>query len=65
LALSALEATKVYRKDGTFPWIAETMKIIYPRTIGDGLSLLGSVATGLVLGLTLSAIWLTRFKDRA
>jgi PAT family beta-lactamase induction signal transducer AmpG len=65
LTLSALEATKVYRKDGTFPWIAETMKIIYPRTIGDGLSLLGSVATGLVLGLTLSAIWLTRFKDRA
>jgi PAT family beta-lactamase induction signal transducer AmpG len=63
--LGALEATKVYRKDQTFPWWAEIMKIVFPQTIGDGLSLVGAIASGLVLGLTLAAIWLTRFKDRA
>lgn len=64
-ALSALEATKVYRKEAIFPWMRETMKIVNPQTIGDGLSLMGAVAAGLVLGLTLAAIWLTRFRDRA
>jgi PAT family beta-lactamase induction signal transducer AmpG len=63
--LSALEATKAYRKDSTFPWLPETLRILNPRTIGDGLSLLGGIAAGLVLGLTLAAIWLTRFRDRA
>jgi PAT family beta-lactamase induction signal transducer AmpG len=63
--LSALEATKVFRKDGTFPWAAETMRIVNPNTIGDGLSLLGGTAAGMVLGLTLAAIWLTRHRDRA
>lgn len=63
--LSALEATKAYRKDATFPWMAESMKIINPHTVGDGLSLVGGIAAGLVLGLTLAAIWLTRSRGRA
>ncbi len=63
--LSALEATKAYRKDSTFPWMGETLKIVNPRTIGDALSLVGGIAAGLVLGLTLAAIWLTRSRDRA
>jgi PAT family beta-lactamase induction signal transducer AmpG len=63
--LSALEATKVYRKEATFPWGAETLKIVNPHTIGDGLSLVGGIAAGLVLGLTLAAIWLTRNQHRA
>ncbi|HRB13215.1 MAG TPA: hypothetical protein PKU70_09400, partial [Vicinamibacteria bacterium] len=63
--LSALEATKVYRKDSTFPWMAETLKIVNPHSIGDGLALVGGIAGGLVLGLTLAAIWLTRGRGRA
>jgi PAT family beta-lactamase induction signal transducer AmpG len=63
--LSALEATKVYRKDSTFPWMAETLKIVNPHSIGDGLSLVGGIAGGLVLGLTLAAIWLTRKRGLA
>lgn len=63
--LSALEATKALRKDGIFPWAAETLKIVYPHTLGDGLALVGGVAAGMVLGLTLAAIWLTRSGDRA
>jgi len=60
--LAALEAIKVYRKDATFPWMVEAMKIVNPGTIGEWLSLGGAVASGLVLGLTLAAIWLTRMK---
>jgi hypothetical protein len=63
--LSALEATKVYRKDSTFPWMEETLKIVNPHTIGDGLALVGGIVSGLVLGLTLAAIWLTRMRHRA
>jgi PAT family beta-lactamase induction signal transducer AmpG len=63
--LAALEATKAYRKDSTFPWMAEIVKIVNPHSIGDALSLAGGVAAGLVLGLTLAALWLTRSKDRA
>jgi hypothetical protein len=63
--LSALEATKAYRKDSTFPWMGETLKIVHPRSVGDGLSLVGAIAAGLALGLTLAAIWLTRFRGRA
>jgi hypothetical protein len=62
--LSALEATKAYRKDATFPWMAETIKIVFPHSIGDGLSLAGGIAAGLVLGLTLAALWLTRSGGR-
>ena len=62
--LAALESIKVYRKDATFPWMAEAMQIVYPQTLGDGLSLVGAVASGLVLGLTLAAIWLTRLHHR-
>lgn len=64
LTLSALEATKLYRQNSTFPWMAETMKIVNPQSISEGLSLVGSIAAGLVLGLTLAAIWLTRLRDR-
>lgn len=60
--LSALEATKAYRKDSTFPWMAETLKIVNPHTLGDGLSLVGGIASGLVLGLTLAALWLTKSR---
>jgi PAT family beta-lactamase induction signal transducer AmpG len=63
--LGALEAIKAYRKDATFPWMAEVMKIVNPSTVGEWLSLVGAVASGLVLGVTLAAMWLTRFKDRA
>ena len=62
--LAALEATKAYRNDSTFPWAVEAMKIVNPSTVGQWLSLAGAIASGLVLGLTLAAIWLTRFKDR-
>jgi PAT family beta-lactamase induction signal transducer AmpG len=58
--LSALEATKVYRKDHTFPWMAETMKLVAPHSLLDGLSLAGALATGLALGLTFAALWLSR-----
>ena len=60
VTLSALEATKVYRKDHTFPWMTETMKLVAPRSLLDGLSLAGALATGLALGLTLAALWLSR-----
>lgn len=63
--LSALEATKAYRKDSTFPWMAETLKIVNPHTLGDGLSLVGGIASGLVLGLTLAALWLTKSRGLA
>ena len=63
--LSALEATKAYRKDSTFPWMAETHKIVNPHPVADVLSLVGGIAGGLVLGLTLAAIWLTRERGRA
>ncbi len=63
--LGALEAAKIYRKDATFPWTAEILKVVSPRTIGDGLSLLSAIAAGLVLGVTLAAIWLTRARGRA
>jgi PAT family beta-lactamase induction signal transducer AmpG len=63
--LGALEASKIYRKDATFPWMAEIWRIVSPHTIGDGLSLLSSIAAGLVLGVTLAAIWLTRSRGRA
>lgn len=62
--LAALEATKVYRKDSTFPWVAEILKMVNPHTIGDALALVGAVAAGLVLGLTLAALWLTRLQHR-
>jgi MFS transporter, PAT family, beta-lactamase induction signal transducer AmpG len=58
--LSALEATKAYRKDHTFPWAAETLKLVAPETLGAWLSLLSALAAGLVLGLALAALWLTR-----
>ncbi len=63
--LGALEAIKAYRKDATFPWLGVVMKIVNPSTVGEWLSLVGAVASGLVLGVTLAAMWLTRFKDRA
>lgn len=63
--LAALEATKVYRKDSTFPWVAEVGKLLKPATIGDGLSLLGALVAGAVLGLTLAALWLTRHRGSA
>lgn len=65
VTLSALEAIKAYRKDATFPWLAETAKIVHPQSVGDALSLAGGLAGGLVLGLTLAAIWLTRSRGRA
>lgn len=64
-ALSALEATKAYRKDGTFPWAAEAMKLLRPATIGDGLALTGALVAGAVLGLTFAALWLTRHRASA
>ncbi len=63
--LAALEATKAYRKDSTFPWMAETLKIVNPHTLGDGLSLVGGIVSGLVLGLTLAALWLTKSRGLA
>jgi PAT family beta-lactamase induction signal transducer AmpG len=63
--LGALEAAKIYRKGATFPWMAEIWRIVSPHTIGDGLSLLASIAAGMVLGVTLAAIWLTRSRGRA
>ena len=60
--LAALEATKVYRRDETFPWMTETLKIVNPHSIGDGLSLVSAMASGLVLGLTLAALWLTKSR---
>ncbi len=63
--LAALESIKVFRKDATFPWSAEVMRIVSPHTIGDGLSLVSAIAAGLVLGVTLAAIWLTRSRGRA
>lgn len=65
VTLSALEATKVYRRDATFPWMAETMRIVVPDTLGQALALAGAIAAGLVLGVTLAAIWLTRKQHRA
>lgn len=64
-ALSALEATKAYRKDGAFPWAAEAMKLLGPATIGDGLALTGALVAGAVLGLTFAALWLTRHRASA
>jgi PAT family beta-lactamase induction signal transducer AmpG len=63
--LAALEAIKVYRKDASFPWLAEALKIVNPHSIGDGLSLAGGIASGLVLGATLAALWLTRSSGRS
>jgi len=63
--LGALEATKIYRAQALFPWGAEILRVVRPETIGDGLSLLSSIAAGLVLGATLAAIWLTRARGRA
>lgn len=58
--LAALEAIKIYRKSSAFPWAEEIMKIVMPHTIGDALSLASAFASGVVLGLGLAAIWLTR-----
>lgn len=58
--LAALESIKIYRKSNAFPWMDEVMKILMPHTIGDALSLASAIASGLVLGLGLAAIWLTR-----
>ena len=49
-SLAALEAIKAYRKDSTFPWMEEALRIVNPRTLGDGLSLVGAIAAGLVPG---------------
>ena len=63
--LAVLESIKVFRRDATFPWAMEFLKIVNPQTIGDGLSLISAITAGLVLGLTLAAIWLTRGRGLA
>ena len=63
--LSALEAIKIYRKDQTFPWLAETMKIVQPSTILEWLTLMGALTTGLVMGLTFAALRLSRETSSA